>query len=80
MTLKNGTAVSGIFQKETDSEIHVKAADGKVTKYSKSQIASKQPPISGMPPMQFLLKPMEVRDVVAYLATLKAKVKKTQGH
>ncbi|MCH2207994.1 MAG: HEAT repeat domain-containing protein [Lentisphaerales bacterium] len=80
MTLKNGTAVSGIFQKETDSEIHVKAADGKVTKYSKKEIASKQPPISGMPPMQFLLKPMEVRDVVAYLATLKAKVKKTQGH
>ena len=75
MTLKNGTAVGGIFAKETKTEYHIKSPDGKITKYKKSEVATKQPPMSGMPPMHLLLKPKEIRDLVAYLATLKKKQK-----
>ena len=37
------------------------------------QIATSTPPISVMPPMLGILTKTEIRDVVAYLASLKAK-------
>ena len=45
MTLKSGTPVGGTFMKETKAEIHVKDPAGKITKYKKSEIASRQKPI-----------------------------------
>jgi len=39
-------------------------------------IVSRTQPISIMPPMLGILTPAEVRDVVAYLASLKTKAKK----
>ncbi|MCH2207237.1 MAG: HEAT repeat domain-containing protein [Lentisphaerales bacterium] len=79
MSLKDGKSVGGTFMKETKTEIHVKDPAGKISKYKKTDIASKTKPISGMPPMHFLLKPMEIRDLTAYLATLKKAQKKKKG-
>ncbi|MCM8536857.1 MAG: HEAT repeat domain-containing protein [Lentisphaeraceae bacterium] len=81
MTLKNGTVVSGILLDETKQGISLKQADGKIKIYQVKEVQSKQKPISGMPPMAMLMKPAEVRDIVAYLASLKKAVKKKAvGH
>ena len=71
--------VGGTFMKETKAEIHVKDPAGKITKYKKTDIASKTKPISGMPPMHLLLKPMEIRDLTAYMATLKKRRRKRKA-
>ncbi|MCM8527138.1 MAG: HEAT repeat domain-containing protein [Lentisphaeraceae bacterium] len=77
--LKNGQSVAGMLSNENNKEITLKSMDGKEKKYAKANIVEQQPPISGMPPMQFLLKPSEVRDLVAYLHSLK-KAKKMKSH
>ena len=77
--LKNGETVAGILSKETKTEITLKGLDGKGKNYKKTDIAERQKPSSGMPPMQFLLKPREIRDLVAYLHSLK-KAKKMKSH
>jgi quinoprotein glucose dehydrogenase len=43
-----------------------------------SAIASRTPPVSMMPPMLGILKPAELRDVVAYLASLRTKAPKAK--
>ena len=44
-----------------------------------SEVESRQPPVSAMPPMTFILSKSELRDLVAYLGSLKAKGEK-KGH
>ena len=56
---------------ENDEVVSLKMPDGKIQDIEKTEIASQQPPISGMPPMGLLLNQGEVRDLVAYLSTLK---------
>ncbi len=73
VTLKNGDTVAGQFRKETKKEIEVRDADNKTIKVAVDQIKERSPVISTMPPMSALLKKHEIRDVVAYLATLKLK-------
>ncbi|MFK5922888.1 MAG: HEAT repeat domain-containing protein [Verrucomicrobiota bacterium] len=73
LTLKNGDIVAGQFRKETKKEIEIRDADNKTIKVPLDQIKERSPVISTMPPMIALLKKHEIRDVVAYLATLKAK-------
>ena len=41
-----------------------------------AQLASRTPPVSIMPPMLGILTPEEIRDVVAYLGTLRPKEKR----
>ena len=77
--LKNGQTVAGILSNETKKELTLKGLDGKAKKYKVADIKERQKPISGMPPMQFLLKPGEIRDLVAYLYSLK-KAKKVKSH
>lgn len=70
--LNDGTTVSGQLRKETDKRLEIRSADGKKTdKVNKSDIASQTSPISLMPPMIALLSKRELRDVVAYMATLR---------
>ncbi|MEM1293789.1 MAG: PVC-type heme-binding CxxCH protein [Verrucomicrobiota bacterium] len=72
VTLKDGTTVSGQLRKETDKRLEIRSADGKKTdKIDKANIATQTPPISLMPPMMALLSKRELRDVVAYMATLR---------
>jgi putative heme-binding domain-containing protein len=76
LTLKDGKTLSAILDKEDAQSIRLKLPDGKLQTIPVTQIASRTPPISVMPPMLGILTKTEIRDVVAYLASLKAKTKK----
>ena len=76
LTLKDGKTLSAILDKEDAKQIRLKLPDGKLQIVPLNQIASRTPPISVMPPMLGILTKTEIRDVVAYLASLKAKTKK----
>ena len=71
LTRKNGEVASGLLMDDNEDGVSLKLPDGKIEKISHSDIASKQPSISGMPPMGLLLSHGEVRDLVAYLSSLK---------
>ncbi|NQZ59604.1 MAG: HEAT repeat domain-containing protein, partial [Lentisphaeraceae bacterium] len=70
VTLKSGKTVSGTLLKKTSGEVTLKI-NNKNTLIKSSDIKSKTKAISGMPPMNFLLKSAELRDVLAYLKSLK---------
>jgi len=71
LNLKSGESLAGLFmQDDPTNGIKLKMADGKAKFFKHTDIASKTDPISGMPPMELLLKPHEIRDLVAYLASL----------
>lgn len=76
LTQKNGQTVSGLLMSENSDGVELKMADGTIQTIADDAIASKQPPISGMPPMGLLLNPREVRDLVAYLGSLKGSGRK----
>ncbi|MDF1656916.1 MAG: HEAT repeat domain-containing protein [Verrucomicrobiales bacterium] len=85
MTLKNGDSVGGAFVEETGEAVILKIPDPEdsAKQIEKavplSEIASRQPPVSAMPPMGLMMKKSEIRDLVAYLASLKEK-KGKKGH
>ena len=71
-TLNNGSIVSGLLAKETDKEIVLRLPATAITNtVPKADIASRTKPASAMPLMTSLLTRMEVRNIVAYLQTLK---------
>ena len=71
-TLNNGSIVSGLLAKETDKEIVLRLPATTITNtVPKADIASRTKPASAMPLMTALLTRMEVRNIVAYLQTLK---------
>ncbi|MDB6140232.1 MAG: hypothetical protein JWO94_3304, partial [Verrucomicrobiaceae bacterium] len=71
-TLKNGSIVSGLLAKETDQDIVLCMPATTITStVAKTDIASRTKPASAMPLMTSLLTKMEVRNIVAYLKTLK---------
>ena len=73
-TLKDGTTVSGQLIEETETHLKLRGAEGQKTqKVAKADIANQTPPVSLMPPMMAILSKREIRDVVAYLTTLKDK-------
>lgn len=69
--LKDGKTLSGIVQKETDSEIVLKSGDDPDLTIKKDKIAKTTYAPSSMPDMKYLLTKREIRDVVSFLATLK---------
>jgi quinoprotein glucose dehydrogenase len=72
ITLKNGQRVDGTLRSETDTHVVVVAGTPPAEqRIAKSEIASRTNPVSAMPPVGAILKPREVRDVVAYLSTLR---------
>jgi len=85
VTLKNGESLGGMLIKEDAQQIVVStpdpAAPAKQIERTipMSEVESRQPPISAMPPMAFTLSKSELRDLVAYLGSLKAKGEK-KGH
>ena len=56
-----------------DKELTLKNPDDSIQKVPASDIASRQPPMSAMPPMGAFLSKREIRDLVAYLSQLKGK-------
>jgi quinoprotein glucose dehydrogenase len=71
-TLRNGSLVSGLLVKETKEELTLRLPATPITNtVKKTDIVSRTKPATAMPVMTSLLTRMEVRDLVAYLATLK---------
>ena len=71
VTLKNKAEITGTLAKETPAAVTVRLFDGKMQTVPRAEIATQTPPVSIMPPMQGILQPRELRDVVAYLVSLK---------
>jgi quinoprotein glucose dehydrogenase len=71
VTLKNKSEVTGTLAKETPEAVTVRLFDGKQQTIPRADIAAQTPPVSIMPPMNGILQPRELRDVVTYLASLK---------
>jgi len=71
VTLKDGTVLSGALASENASEIQLRPVGGVPQPVSKAIIATQSKPISIMPPMAANLSRGELRDLVAYLASLK---------
>ena len=71
VTLASGETVTAQLGKETDSWIELIDAEGNTREIPTSEVVSKTDPISSMPPMGYILTKRELRDLVAYLVSLK---------
>ena len=73
LTLKNGDIVAGTLTKENKKEVTIKDLEkGESTTYPRGDIKEISQAMSTMPPMIGILNKSEIRDLVAYLASLKA--------
>jgi quinoprotein glucose dehydrogenase len=85
VTLKNGESLGGMLMKEDARNIVIRMPDPAAPEKQiertipMSEVEGRQPPVSAMPPMTFILSKSEVRDLVAYMGSLKAKGEK-KGH
>jgi len=85
VTLKNGESLGGMLMKEDARNIVIRMPDPAAPEKQiertipMSEVESRQPPVSAMPPMTFILSKSELRDLVAYMSSLKAKGEK-KGH
>ena len=74
LTLKSGGAAAGIVASETADTISLRNTDNKLVEVKKSNIAKRDSAPSGMPEIYgAILTKSEVRDVVEYLASLRAR-------
>jgi putative membrane-bound dehydrogenase-like protein len=71
LTLKNGQKLQGLLREETDTAIAVEDATRGLQRVQLSEVASRVNGVSAMPDMDALLTPRQIRDVVAYLMTLR---------
>ena len=69
-TLKDGSTVAGSITEATDETYHLQAPDGKESTLVRSLIAE-EILTSPMPPAGAILSKVEIRDLIAYLITLK---------
>jgi quinoprotein glucose dehydrogenase len=67
--LRHGGALTATLLADTPEHVDVDMA-GQRWRIARTDIRSMSPPVSAMPPMEGMLKPSEVRDLVAWLATL----------
>lgn len=85
VSLKNGESVGGAFLSENETSLTLKVSDPDDSSKQiervipLDEIATRQPPVSAMPPMGYLLSKSEVRDLVSFLASLQKKGGK-KGH
>lgn len=80
--MKDESILSGRLMKEDEHAYHLIAPDGKELAVKKADISEKTPPVSAMPPIGAALPPNDLRDIVAYLASLTGgkPAKKTDSH
>ena len=72
VTLIDGTSVTGFLTKKADDgALTIRKPDNTDAEVPAAKIASFTPPISSMPPMGALLSREDLRDVIAYLTSLK---------
>jgi quinoprotein glucose dehydrogenase len=74
LVLDDGTVATGVVVEETQETIRLRGADpakpDAIRSIPTAEIESRSTPISAMPPMGPILKPRELRDLVAYLRSL----------
>lgn len=75
VTFKNGASLGGTLVEETPDHLDIATPD-KLLRVKRADIESFTPPVSAMPPMGDLIKPDEIRDLVAWLASLSQEPKK----
>lgn len=78
LNLKNGETISGIYQGETDDVIKLQREENLIEEFALADIDTMQRPMSGMPPMTHFLDDYQIRDLVAYLASLKLEYEKVE--
>ena len=71
VTRKNGSVTAGVLQSEDGIHLKIKDLNGSEISIPINEIKEKTTPISSMPPMANLLTPKELRDLIAYLGTLR---------
>lgn len=72
ITMKDGSIVSGMLMKNTDTEVVVRNTETEEDIVCKKEdIATLPPAVSSMPPMGQILSKSKIRDLVAYLSSLK---------
>ncbi len=71
LQLKDGRTVAGNLISRDDQAITVKLPDGLIQTIARSGVKSESKPIGTMPDVRSFLDPRQVRDLVAYLATMK---------
>ena len=71
LTLKNGTTTAGIVMEETATEIRLKIGKEALQTIAKNQIESRENIPSSMPDVKEILTKQQIRDVVAFLVSLK---------
>ena len=71
ITLTDGELIEGSILDDAPNKIRLRLADGSEVQLDREKIATIAPAASGMPPMGELLTPLELRDLTAYLSSLK---------
>lgn len=70
LTLENGETVRGTLAEETDAALVIRTENAGRQTVQKTTITNRQDGPSGMPPMGLILNRRELRDMVAFLASL----------
>ena len=70
VTLADGQTLGGTVQSETDSLLILGLADGEMRSVAITDLAQRHDAASSMPPMGPILSRRQIRDLVAFLATL----------
>jgi len=78
--LNDGRLITGSIFGENEKEVTVKQQDGSIVTIPVGDIKKRVPPTSPMPPMDNVLKPREIRDLIAWLATLETGGAAGDGH
>ncbi|MBK8503226.1 MAG: hypothetical protein IPL46_14005 [Saprospiraceae bacterium] len=69
--MKNDQTVSGILFSEDEKTLSIKDSDGQGIKVDQSEIKERINALSSMPPMGDILSKKEIRNLIAFLMTLK---------
>jgi putative heme-binding domain-containing protein len=80
VTLNDGKTVMGRVAAKTDKQVTIIDPTGKKIELATKDIKETSAPISAMPPMGLTLPPRDLRDLIAYLASLSKDAPKQTGH
>ena len=73
LTLKDGQTVTGLLEEETKDEVILRTSDAEPLEVVKSRIAKRENMTSSMPTMGRIMSKRELRDLIEFLASLKAR-------
>ncbi len=77
---KVGEAVAGILKSDDGKILRVQSPEGEIIEVNATDVASKTPAISAMPPMAAILSKRELRDVIEFLSRRRAEEKQPSKH